>query len=316
MHLKTLLGLLATVVALTIAPQNAFAGCDAPQKALDNCNAAASRAQGVCEDDCQATHAGCYRANHDRANAQAGCDDRYDTCKERCGQRGQMACVGVEKAKEKCEEKLAEQERVAAEKARIAAEKAKLAECRKRWGAETTVAACDEKDAKKAKLEAADAKLLECRKRWGATATPSECAAKAASEPRNWEQVWAVEKAQGKGTFRDNGDGTVAQTDAGLVWQKADSGERVKLKDAAGYCAGLGLAGGGWRLPGIDELARLAHKKEPIDAAFSNSLPNSWSATPFGSDGKASNSGHVWCWGVGTACPVPPSESHAVRCVR
>ena len=128
------------------------------------------------------------------------------------------------------------------------------------------------------------------------------------------EQVNAA-KALGKGVFRDNGDGTVSQTDVGLVWQQADSVAALDWQAAFAYCAGLNLRGGGWRLPGVLELLRLIDRTKPVgkqvDGAFRNSSPYFWSASPWVSGGAA------WYvsfdYGYGGAATSRP---HRVRCVR
>ena len=42
--------------------------------------------------------------------------------------------------------------------------------------------------------------------------------------------------------------------DSGLTWTCKDNGSDITWKQAKSYCSGLSLAGGGWRLPTIDEL--------------------------------------------------------------
>lgn len=55
----------------------------------------------------------------------------------------------------------------------------------------------------------------------------------------------------------DNGDGTITDNGAGLMWQKATDG-RMNWNDAMSYASGLSLGGhSGWRLPNKDELVGL-----------------------------------------------------------
>ena len=147
-------------------------------------------------------------------------------------------------------------------------------------------------------------------------ARPAQAGAAAAGGPRTQEQV-AAATALGKGTFHDNGDGTVAQTDAGLTWQKADSGKEFDQAAAPGYCAGLFLAGGGWRLPTIDELVRLIDSGQPsgrkINPNFAISDEWFWSSSP--SDGRGN------AWYVNFASPFSRGDGRdfnrfSVRCVR
>lgn len=58
--------------------------------------------------------------------------------------------------------------------------------------------------------------------------------------------------------FLDNNDGTVTDTETGLVWLKDLTKLHVETwKEAKETCAVLGVAGGGWRLPNIKELQSL-----------------------------------------------------------
>jgi hypothetical protein len=65
--------------------------------------------------------------------------------------------------------------------------------------------------------------------------------------------AWAVE---GK-LINDNGDGTVTDTKTGLMWQKANGGDK-SWPGAGRYCRGLSLAGhSDWTLPTKDQLISL-----------------------------------------------------------
>lgn len=60
-------------------------------------------------------------------------------------------------------------------------------------------------------------------------------------------------------SYTDNGDGTIADTITGLVWQKAHHAKRLGYEDAKRACSGLSLGGkSDWRLPNIKELFSLA----------------------------------------------------------
>jgi len=74
-------------------------------------------------------------------------------------------------------------------------------------------------------------------------------------------------------TFKDNGNGTITVTYAGLgaptvrIWQKQDDGAKRSWKDALAYCRSLSLAGhADWRVPDKHELQAIARqgKKDPI----------------------------------------------------
>ena len=59
--------------------------------------------------------------------------------------------------------------------------------------------------------------------------------------------------------FVDNGNGTVTDTQTGLMWTKSANtiGER-NWEDAMSACSSFSIAGiGGWSLPSVDELQEL-----------------------------------------------------------
>ena len=54
--------------------------------------------------------------------------------------------------------------------------------------------------------------------------------------------------------FTAPGDGTVIDSQTGLQWAQRDNGQDINWNNARSYCSSLSTAGGGWRLPGMDEL--------------------------------------------------------------
>jgi hypothetical protein len=91
--------------------------------------------------------------------------------------------------------------------------------------------------------------------------------------------------------------------------------------DALSYCAGLGLSGGGWRLPTANELETLVDFSQSsmtasIDATFFPGTPASefWSATPVAPVGV--ESWEVGFAGGGAGSEVGSEYSWYVRCVR
>ena len=135
--------------------------------------------------------------------------------------------------------------------------------------------------------------------------------------------------AASKGTFLDNGDGTVRQVDAGLVWMRGAGPGLMRFRDAEAFCAAL-KGQSGWRLPTIAELVRLRDQPPPrteygrnnrygyINAAFADVLEGSfWSSSP-------AEGGDVWYTNLREAkLFVAPSEKfdaghygRAVKCVR
>lgn len=61
----------------------------------------------------------------------------------------------------------------------------------------------------------------------------------------------------GDDRWKDNGNNTLTDTFAGLTWTKRDNLKDVDWEGAKHYCDTLSLAGGGWHLPEIDDLAAL-----------------------------------------------------------
>ena len=85
--------------------------------------------------------------------------------------------------------------------------------------------------------------------------------------------------------FVDNGDGTVTDTDTGLMWQQGTVSGIYTWEEALSYCENLSLGGhNDWRLPNINELQSLVHytRYNPsIDTVhFSNTVSSYyWSST-------------------------------------
>jgi hypothetical protein len=76
----------------------------------------------------------------------------------------------------------------------------------------------------------------------------------------------------------DNGDGTVTDKGAGLMWQKATAGP-MNWEAAMSYASSLSLGGhSDWWLPSRDELANLYHS--PCKSMVDVELSNYWSSTP------------------------------------
>jgi len=90
--------------------------------------------------------------------------------------------------------------------------------------------------------------------------------------------------------FRDNDDGTIADRDTGLMWQKEDGKIPMKWETARRYCSSLRLAGySDWRLPRVAELKALSEalssssgiKEDPRVAPFQWSGSIYWSDVEF-----------------------------------
>lgn len=96
----------------------------------------------------------------------------------------------------------------------------------------------------------------------------------------------AVRGGQSQANYVDNGDGTLTDTNTGLVWQQGTAPQR-NWKEALLYCENLSFAGhSDWRLPNLNELKSLVDytltgNGPCIDTTF---FPNSeayvyWSST-------------------------------------
>ena len=100
----------------------------------------------------------------------------------------------------------------------------------------------------------------------------------------------------------DNGDGTVTDSETGLMWTKDDKGSDIHWNGAKKYCWSLTLAGySDWRLPTIEELEALhdpsVDGRYEIRRPFHLTDEKLWSSTPktsrranyfnFGSGGRS-----------------------------
>ena len=85
--------------------------------------------------------------------------------------------------------------------------------------------------------------------------------------------VRAVRGGQSTNYFIDNGDGTISESNTGLMWQKATAPGTYTWEQAVTYCKNLTLSARGysdWRLPSLDELQSIVDSRyDPaIDATF------------------------------------------------
>lgn len=136
-----------------------------------------------------------------------------------------------------------------------------------------------------------------------------------------WAPVATVRANAPPGRYT-TGQGTVVDTKTKLVWQQPCASSRMTWANAKSYCAGLGatLAGSGWRLPTINELATLvdtsiAPPRAAIDPVFFPNAPKDdfWSSTLV-----AGTPSTIWVetFSIGGAGQTMASMSYLVRCVR
>lgn len=105
---------------------------------------------------------------------------------------------------------------------------------------------------------------------------------------------------------------SVTDTGTGLVWQRIVDGTARTRADAAAYCAGLALAGGGWRLPTFVELDSLVDLSLTDPAIDRTAFPGTPSGTFVTSSAYASALDVDFSFGYST----PSNGSGLVRCVR
>jgi hypothetical protein len=95
--------------------------------------------------------------------------------------------------------------------------------------------------------------------------------------------------------FVDNGNGTVTDTQTGLMWAKdANPFGRLNWHEAMARCSSFSISGiGGWRLPSKDELLALYHAIQgghPFTGVQSSCY---WSSSTYW-DNEGNTDGSVW----------------------
>jgi PKD repeat protein len=98
----------------------------------------------------------------------------------------------------------------------------------------------------------------------------------------------------------DNGDGTVSDTESGLMWQKSESGPK-NWEQALGYCEKLGLAGyQDWHLPDRFELQSLIDFCSYEPSADKLYFPDIYSSTYWSSTTCNNNVQSAWVVNFGS----------------
>jgi formylglycine-generating enzyme required for sulfatase activity len=113
-------------------------------------------------------------------------------------------------------------------------------------------------------------------------------------------------------------NGTVYDTKTKLTWQQAIPSTTYAWTDAKSYCAGINLAGTGWRLPTCKELQTIVDDSQTNPAVDLNAFPSTpadwfWSSSPLA--GSPSNAWGV-DFGIGYAFNYDITNAKYVRCVR
>jgi hypothetical protein len=106
--------------------------------------------------------------------------------------------------------------------------------------------------------------------------------------------VRAVRGWQKSNNLVDNSDGTVTDTNTGLMWQQAEAGV-MTWEEALAYCETFELAGhDDWRLPNINELQSIVeyeYNNPSIDTAL---FPGTNSGAYWSSTTYANTTGGAW----------------------
>jgi len=120
------------------------------------------------------------------------------------------------------------------------------------------------------------------------------------------------------GDFTDNGDGTVTDSNTGLMWQQAEAGSMI-WEDAITYSEDLSLAGyNDWRLPNIKELRSIIDDSLYNPAIETNYFPDAHASSYWSSTTFAGNSSDAWYvdFYSGVVSNYGKSNDNYVRCVR
>jgi len=130
----------------------------------------------------------------------------------------------------------------------------------------------------------------------------------------------AASPAYPRSRFINNGNGTVTDTDTGLVWQQGELVSALDWTNALNYTAGLVLGGfQDWRLPNIKELESLNDEMRSNPSIDTNFFPNARSARYWSSTTQFGHATNAW-WnefinGI-TSYEGTKAASYWVRAVR
>jgi formylglycine-generating enzyme required for sulfatase activity len=116
-----------------------------------------------------------------------------------------------------------------------------------------------------------------------------------------------------------NGDGTVTDTDTGLMWQQGTSPESMTWEAALTYSEGLSLAGyDDWRLPTLRELESIVDYGRSYPSIDTTAFPSAVSSEYWSSTASAFSSGNAWCvyFSNGPVVDRNKASAYAVRAVR
>ncbi len=118
-------------------------------------------------------------------------------------------------------------------------------------------------------------------------------------------------KAYGKNSFIDNGNGTISDSATGLMWQQYDSKKGMNWKDALKYAENLNLGGHDvWRLPNAKELQSIVDYTRSPDTTGSPAINPIFQTSSILNEGG--NKDYPYYWSSTTHLDGPVPEKNAV----
>jgi len=118
--------------------------------------------------------------------------------------------------------------------------------------------------------------------------------------------------------FIDNGDGTITDTETGLMWQK-NGASGLSWSKALSFCNNLNLAQyDDWRLPNIDNLRTLSNFNKNNPASDNKFFPDIFSTPYWSSTSKSDQPEKAWCihFGYGNDLYREKNREFNLRAVR
>lgn len=99
----------------------------------------------------------------------------------------------------------------------------------------------------------------------------------------------------GVNIFANNGDGTISDNAAGLMWTQSDSGNGLTWTDALGYCEDMETAGhSDWRLPNAKELQSIIDYARSPNATASPAIDPAFETTAIVNEAGQTDYPYYW----------------------